>query len=148
MVGVVFDAPNRLVTTIHGAFPVFTSDHLALVGTVDVDNGGSSTEDLRKALGGQIDANPKLASILLRFEDLWRSGNPGEASGFSHRLNLTDKTPVFCGLRRTAENEKKTIEAEVQAMLDLGVIRPSKSPCGSTVVLVKKKHGKWRFCIG
>ena len=32
-------------------------------------------------------------------------------------------------------------------MLDLGAIRRSQSPWSSAIVLVRKKHGKLRFCI-
>ena len=32
-------------------------------------------------------------------------------------------------------------------MLHQGFIRPSKSPCGSLIVLVRKKDGSWRMCI-
>ena len=32
-------------------------------------------------------------------------------------------------------------------MLDKGFIRPSTSPCGSSIVLVRKKDGSWRMCI-
>ena len=43
--------------------------------------------------------------------------------------------------------QKKSLEDEIDKMLDLGVIRPSRSPYSSRVVLVPKKGGGTRFAI-
>src|SRR5690606_4660379 len=43
--------------------------------------------------------------------------------------------------------DKKVTQKEVQEMLTNEVIRPSRSPWSSPVVLVKKKDGSTRFCI-
>ena len=43
--------------------------------------------------------------------------------------------------------EREIIKNEIEACLDSGVIRPSKSPWSSPVVLVKKPYGSHRFCI-
>ena len=32
-------------------------------------------------------------------------------------------------------------------MLNQGVIRPNSSPCGSSIMLVPKKDGRWRMCV-
>ena len=47
-----------------------------------------------------------------------------------------------------SEERKQIDKAEVQRLLDAGVIRPIKYPTWlSNVVLVKKKNGKWRMCV-
>eukprot|EP00253_Pinus_taeda_P034566 PITA_34566 len=43
--------------------------------------------------------------------------------------------------------ENAEIKKQVQELLEKGFIRPSTSPCGSPVVLVRKKDGSWRMCI-
>jgi hypothetical protein len=46
------------------------------------------------------------------------------------------------------EERKQAAKAEVQRLLDAGVICPVKYPTWlSNVVLVKKKNGKWRMCV-
>ena len=42
------------------------------------------------------------------------------------------------------DNEK--IKKQVQELLDKGFTQPSTSPCGSPIVLVRKKYGSWRMC--
>lgn len=43
--------------------------------------------------------------------------------------------------------QKIEIEKQVQDMLHRQLIRPSRSPYSSPVLLVKKKDGTWRFCV-
>jgi hypothetical protein len=47
--------------------------------------------------------------------------------------------------RSVLENDE--IKRQIQELLQKGHIRPSSSPCGSSIVLVKKKDGTWRLCI-
>ena len=49
--------------------------------------------------------------------------------------------------RRLPNVLREEVNWQVGEMLDGGVIRPSKSPWASPIVLVKKKDGTWRFCV-
>jgi len=42
---------------------------------------------------------------------------------------------------------KDEIEVQIDAMLDVGTIRPSNSPYSSPVVLIRKPDHTWRFCV-
>ncbi|XP_026419667.1 uncharacterized protein LOC113315618 [Papaver somniferum] len=42
---------------------------------------------------------------------------------------------------------KSLVEQLVQAMIYTGLIQPSNNPFASSILLVKKKNGTWRFCV-
>ena len=46
-----------------------------------------------------------------------------------------------------AQMLKDEIEAQYQAMLKQGIIRASTSAFSSSVLLVRKRVGSWRFCV-
>jgi len=48
---------------------------------------------------------------------------------------------------RLSALENAEIKKQVQGLLEKGFIRPSTSPCGSLIILVRKKDGSWRMCI-
>jgi hypothetical protein len=43
--------------------------------------------------------------------------------------------------------EMTEIKKKVQGLLDQGVIRPSSSPCGSSIMMVQTKDGTWIMCV-
>ena len=55
--------------------------------------------------------------------------------------------PVSNAPYRMAPVEMKELAAQLQDLLDKGVIRPSVSPWGAPVLFVKKKDGSVRLCI-
>eukprot|EP00253_Pinus_taeda_P023582 PITA_23582 len=73
--------------------------------------------------------------------------------------NKPDKTNVFegCNAKQQVDLEKVVselfalentkIKKQVQELLEKGFIRPSTSPCGSPIVLVRNKDGSWRMRI-
>lgn len=67
---------------------------------------------------------------------------------YDHQIDLKDEAgPINCRPYRYAAVQKDAIEKLIGEMLHAGVIRQSRSPYASPVVLVKKKDGSWRLCV-
>ena len=68
-----------------------------------------------------------------------------------YKIKLTDPIPFKERYRKIPPSQYEEVRKYLQEMLDIGdigAIRPSDSPWCSAVVLVKKKSGELRFCIG
>src|SRR5271154_2135159 len=64
-----------------------------------------------------------------------------------HMIITEQGTPIKKRAYRTAPKENNFIKTEISDMLDQGLIQPSTSSWSFSVVVVKKKNGKLRFCV-
>ncbi|KAG6508994.1 hypothetical protein ZIOFF_034377 [Zingiber officinale] len=91
----------------------------------------------------------KLESLLEDYDDLFQepAGLPPPRNCDHCITLLPGSAPVVVHPYRYPQLQKDEIERQCTQMLIQGIIRPSKSPFSSLVLLVKKKDGSWRFCI-
>ncbi|RWS19871.1 Pol polyprotein-like protein, partial [Leptotrombidium deliense] len=95
------------------------------------------------------DEREELRQLLLENEDLFVK----DTKKLTHttRIEMTidtgDEMPIYKHPYKVSESERTIIENQVKEMLEANVIEPSSGPWAMPVVLVKKKNGKWRFCV-
>ena len=65
----------------------------------------------------------------------------------AHSVELQTDTPIRARPRRIPPAWEEEITRQVDEMCENGICRPSKSPWGSDVVLVRKKDGRMRFAV-
>ncbi|CAN0023478.1 unnamed protein product, partial [Heterosigma akashiwo] len=64
-----------------------------------------------------------------------------------HRIILQHDRPLHQPPRRMSPEQLDVARETIQEMIDLGVVRKSKSPYASCTVIVRKPDGAWRCCI-
>ncbi|GKG16027.1 hypothetical protein Tco_0358350 [Tanacetum coccineum] len=60
---------------------------------------------------------------------------------------IPEATPVAKSPYHLAPSELEELSGQLKELQDKGFIRPSSSPWGALVLLVKKKDGSFRMCI-
>ncbi|XP_065426955.1 uncharacterized protein LOC135976185 [Chrysemys picta bellii] len=85
-------------------------------------------------------------STLQKYSEVF-SNKPGRTHLLSHRILTKGAQPPPSRPYRATGKVKEQIQAEIQSMLDLGVIKDSDSAWASPVVLVPKRDGTVRFCV-
>ena len=71
----------------------------------------------------------------------------GSFSWLTHKIITGSAQPIRAKVRRYSPKERHTLSAEVDALLEAGIIIPSTSPWRSNPLLVPKPDGTERLCI-
>lgn len=71
----------------------------------------------------------------------------GKTTLLKHKIDTGDTEPIKQRHHMVSHAIQKILHAEVDTMLERGVIEESASPWCSPVLLVKKANGKLRFCL-
>jgi hypothetical protein len=91
----------------------------------------------------------ELIDIVSKYDDIFQEPNglPPKRE-IQHEIHLQHDSPFpNVGMYKMSVVEMTKIKKQVQGLLDQGVIRPSSSPCGSSIMMVPKKDGTWRMCV-
>ncbi|KAH9133302.1 hypothetical protein AeRB84_020594, partial [Aphanomyces euteiches] len=96
-----------------------------------------------------VEQRELLRKTLLDFADIFvdTSKAPGRTHLVEFSIDTGDSAPIRSAPYRTSKAEDDIMEAEINQYQDLGLIRPSKSPWASPVLMIRKPDGSIRFCI-
>lgn len=91
----------------------------------------------------------KLTNLLRQHREIFSTGDKdiGICNRIKHRIDLITDVPFKQRHRRIPPSMIEEVRHHLEDLLAAGVIRPSKSPYTSNVVLVRKKNGKLRLCV-
>ena len=91
----------------------------------------------------------KMRELVKQYRDVFALAKSplGTAVGTEHRIETKDAVPIKMAPYKIALHKLPAIRAEIQEMLEKGVVVPSKNPFSSPIVMVPKKDGTNRMCI-
>lgn len=118
----------------------------SLTSGIDLQNADSQFSENGSS---EIHMPEQIKSLLNQFASIFQEPTelPPER-GFEHSIRLIEGSgTVAVRPYRYPHAHMEVIEQMVKQMLESGVIRPSRSPYASPILLVKNKDGGWRFCI-
>ena len=128
-----------------------------MIGELDMPSLTPVPPEKRKYLMQKIKIGPsaspadetRLRELVLKYHQAF-GAHPfdlGRTQTHMHKIQLKDpnQAPVFQRQFRIPQAHQKIVEDNVKQMLEMKVIRPSKSAWNSCVFLVAKSSGGWRF---
>lgn len=116
---------------------------------INLPGSGDSLAGVRVAQDLTSAQTQQVHELLRNYSDIFATEERpiGECTFTEHTIETTTTHPIRTGLRPMPPAHKEIVREEVRKMLDANVIKPSKSPWSSAIVLVKKKDGSTRFCV-
>ena len=96
-----------------------------------------------------VSQSARVGQLLVDYQDVFAKSDLdlGCFTEIKHSINTGTETPVKHKMRRTPLHFQGEEKKHIQNLLDIGVIRPSKSEWASAPVLIRKKDGTVRWCV-
>ena len=98
----------------------------------------------------EVTAAEKLQALekLREFEFVFALENEplGLLHDYYHDIDVGDAPPIRMRPRPLSEDKQKDLQVIIDDLLNRGLIKPSRSPWSSPIVLSKKANGAWRLC--
>ena len=127
------------------------ASHIHRVAIVQDEDDGDETCPVGLRLGRPVfvpsrQQQAALDKVLGEFPEVLRS-EPGRTCQAELVINTGDHPPVSSHPYRIAPRYRDEVKAQINHLLELGILQPSTSPWSSSIVTVKKKDGGIRICI-
>jgi len=101
-------------------------------------------------LGSKLTADEQatIGALLGEYSDVFGALNehPAQLAPFKVEL-LPNVQPVRARPRYLSAEKRSFVKEEVERLLRLGIIRPSRSPWAATLTITTKRNGKFRMCV-
>lgn len=91
----------------------------------------------------------KVCDFLRQYQSVFATSKDdlGETDCVLHIINTGQARFIKQAPRRIPIYQKEEVSEELKRMLDVGVIKPSKSPWASPIVIVRKSDGSISICV-
>ena len=144
--------PGYDTVTMEPNVNIGTVTSVTYIATMELDhNSKSSIVDSLDLSSADLssDQQVKLSNVLNKYSDVFAKSDSdlGRTDIIEHAIDTQGNHPIYQRPYRIPEAQRKVVDAHVTDMANRGVIRPSKSPWSSPIVLVGKKDGSTRFCV-
>ena len=117
----------------------------------DIESGSRNNplQDIHIGDGLTKDQDKQIRDLLNKHSDIFSTGDTdiGQCNLFKHRIELSNPIPFKQRHRRIPPGMVNEVRQHLEQLLAGGIIRKSKSPWASNIVLVRKKNNKLRMCI-
>ena len=96
-----------------------------------------------------VDQMARLSALIDKCSSVFahNSDDIGRTTIAHHKIDTDDYAPVNQMPYRLSSSDRENVQSQIETMLKQGIVRDSRSPWASPVILVDKKDGSKRLCV-